>query len=635
MAQTSKHSSSAHTAKHDTNIIRDYRSENIYKENIVKDLRGRKSLAPPSVEQRGRRTSRFRPIRGSLRSSEDHTLQQRMSRGSAAKGMGMLPPPGGFYELGITPYSREPPPGEQQEEQASLSHSRSYSTADVAPSRFHVGGPSRTQSMDIPALPAPPQRQTQTTSEEHSSSQQYYEEQSQHYTSSQTMQGFDDNATSKSKLQPGGVNPPTITRGTVTRVLHELPASKMYASQSVVGGREQLSPPLSWPARPASAPHMDAQHVMTTSSMSGLDHTYRNIVLPAGIEPQHVPGMHTATSPGFDAYASSPGLSPGFDSTRPHSAHTFSAIDDSRMLGYPGPAFYPDPLSRPASVPAVLEGQFGGLPSPGPGIAIRHYPHYINAGGPSAWPAAPQQAQSLGNLYQPTADTTYNALSGSATILHKADSTTYNVSPGRPWSANLYGETWTQTAGQMDYSAYSNEPMIIADLLDRGQSFQQNAMSPSPHYTQNAGTFYSSRGQSPSVTMGKQQTLNFFVFGNQSRSESDLHRATYDMESRYARDDLDLHGFYMDQQQGADYVDYETRSEPDYSERSMREVLIHHKQTQTLPPPKKKPTPPVIKRIEKKEMQSFRHTPPPQKQVFILQHLLRSTPLGLQNLKRL
>ena len=531
----------------------------------------------------------------------------------------MLPPPGSFYELGITPYSREPPPGEQQEDQASLSQSKAYSTGDVAPSRFHVGGP-KTQSMDIPALPAPPQRQTQTNTEEHSSSQQYYEEQSQHYTSSQTMQSYGEDSTSKSKSQYSGVNPPTITRGTVTRVLHELPASqqcKMYASQS---GLEQWSPSSpSWPPRPASAPHMETQHVMTTSSMSGLDHTSRNIVLPAGIEPQHVPGMHSATSPGFDAYAQacSPRLSPGFDSTRPHSAHTFPALDDSRMLGYPAPSYYPDPLSRPASVPAVLEGQYGGLPPPGPGIAIRHYPHYINAGAPPSWPASPQQAQSLGNLYQPTAGTPQHNLSGSATILHKADSTKYNVSPGMPWSANLHGEMSPRTAAKMDYSAYSNEPMIIADLLDKEQSFQHT--SPSVQYTQNTGAFYSNRGQSPSVTMGKQQTLNFFVFGNQSRSESDLHRATYDMESRYARDDLDLHGFYMDQQ--VDYVDYETRSEPDYSERAMREVLIHHKQTQTLPPPKKKPTPPVIKRIEKKEMQSFRHTPPPQKQVVIFSYL--------------
>ena len=128
-ASSSSRALSEQRSKRNTtnNFIRDIKTENIYRESIVKDLRGQRSMSSGGVG--GVRKHSIRPIPGSGRRSEGNVLPP------PVRNFGPLTP-GGFYELDITPYNGQDKEKETQEKQQKPH--RQY--PEGTPTRFHVGG---------------------------------------------------------------------------------------------------------------------------------------------------------------------------------------------------------------------------------------------------------------------------------------------------------------------------------------------------------------------------------------------------------------------------------------------------------------------------------------------------------------
>ena len=642
------------------NFIRDIKTENIYRESIVKDLRDQRSMSSGGVG--GVRKHSIRPIPGSGRRSDGNVLPP------PVKNFGPLAP-GGFYELDITPYGGQDKDKETQEQQ----HQQRRQYPEGTPTRFHVGGSGTPQSFSLPPIQQPtntiPGQSIQTSNAQISSSLQVNQDQNNYTQYNQNyMNGnlpFSDTPPVKT-----GVNPPTITKGNVTRVLHELseqnlarPAPGQQSSQSFRSmdsslDTDYLTNTSTWPlTKNPSQTSTQYETTNITSNMTEsvkLDATGNYASLPGAFSVQHGLGTQQQT-PSFTAnwemYQSGPSYNYTSHTLSPDNTYSIGVDTRKGAVNRLGQRqyLYPDPLERPASTPAVLQGHNMYSPPPSVGMygAYATMPYNMSPGGGG------------GYGHQSFYQTHYGSLGNLAQSAYQQQQQQQPVNLHFQVQPNQYGNRRTQsysniissptsptmrtmlqnghygsTSELMDYSAYSNEPIIVADLVDKkptgtttatmttqvdGGRFQ--AQSPG---IQASSSFYSSkrRSDSPAVNMGKQQTLNFFVFGDRSQSETNLKAATYDIEPRYARDDFDVSGFYYDRERQrqydqADFYDYddgdyeyETRSEPDYNVNRWKEMVIHHKQTQTLPPPPKRKKPPVMKRIEKKEIQAYRQFPP-------------------------
>ena len=617
-------------ASRTNNYIRDIKTENVYRESIIKDLRGQRSMSAG-----GTRKHSIRPIPGTGRRSDSHAIPPPM------KAPGPLAP-GGFYELDITPYGgkdKEKEPQEQQQPE------RRYS--EGTPSRFHVGSSSK-QTFPLPPIQtnATTGQSIQTSTSQVSSSPQVNQDQTNYAQYHQNFAKGNQPYTDSSVKT--GVDPPTITKGSVTRVLHELgeqnfaqPAPgqilQSFRSMDHMDGDYSTN---TWPL--TKNPSQTTTQYETTNFTSNmaegvkLDTTGNYAGLPGAVSMQHGIGMQQTPSftANWDMYQSGPGYSYSSHTLSPENTYSIG-LDRKGTVNQLGHRqyLYPDPLERPASTPAVFHGH-------------SMYSPPLSATMYGAYATMPYAMSPEGYSHQRYYQTHYGSMGNFNTQQQPVDlhfqlqpnqygnrrTQSYSniTSPSSPPIQSMYVQNgkYGSTNELMDYSAYSNEPIIVADLLDKktGTStmttqvdgrFQQQ--SPANH-TSSQSRFYSSkRSDSPAVNMGKQQTLNFFVFGDRSQSDTNLRTtANYDIEPRYTRDDFDVSGFYYDRERQrqydqVDYYDdedvYETRSEPDYNLNRWREMVIHHKQTQTLPPPKKN-KPPVVKRIEKKEMQAYRQFPP-------------------------
>ena len=580
------------------NFFRDFKSENVYRESILRDHRGSSGGPGGQRSMSGtggiRKHSIIRPIPGTGRRSEGALPPRlRSSSGSLT--------PGGFYELDITPYGEKEKEKENQDRQ---SPPRKYS--EGTPSRFHVGSSSQ-QSFSIPALPAPGPGQSIQTS---SSLSSLHSPQYQSYPDIQM------------KSRTGATGPPTISKGNVTRVLHESHEQNFaqHAPGPVIPGFRSMDG-LDAEFSTSTWPVTKTQSTDFTSNITEnvrLGTTAGNYASqPGGVSMQQAPGMQQPPSltANWEMYNEGPDYS----------------LDNAYGIGRGtlGYSAYPE---RPASTPAILQhnmysppvstgsAMYGayatmpqGVPSGGYGHQRFYQSHHGSTGhltpGMQQQQQPPQGPLDLHFYMQPHDHTRRRTQSYSNITSPRSPP----VRPGKHSSTN----------DLLEYSAYSNEPIIVADLVDKTHGPSRPTSVPHTHQMTTStshenGRFYSSKPSDiPAVNMGKQQTLNFFVFGDRNQDET---AEGHDMEPRYARDDFDVSGFYYDRerQRQHDYVDYyndasdhayETRSEPDYNIHRMRDMVIHHKQTQTLPPPKKK-KPPVVKRMEKKEMQAYRQFPP-------------------------
>ncbi len=562
------------------NYIRDFKSENIYRETVERDRRAHRSSSGGSGG--GIRKYSIRPIPGTGRRSEGTLPPPTRPQGSLAAG--------GFYELDITPYGGKEKEKENQEERQQ--RQRRYS--EGTPSRFRVGSSSQ-QNLSIPPLSPGPGQSIQTSSFHGSLS---------HINQSPTPLQFQGQSfASTQQQQHKGSNAPTISKGSVTRVQHELneqnfaqqrASGPMFPSFRSLDGLDGDHATGTWPLTknpPPTSHHYESTNFTSNVSENvKIDATGNYASLPGGMSMQQGPGMQPphGFTPNWDMYSSHTLGSPD---------NTYSLSMDRRGMNY---SYLPDPLDRPASTPAVMQrhhlhsppmsagpyGAYATMPTQGYEQHQRFYhSHY----------PPPPQPLDLHFQLQPHQSRRSQSYSNIASPVTTSPIRSMHVETGK----------YASTTDLADYSAYSNEPIIVADLLDKNQGVVPSR--PQQMSTQVKGTsFYSSaqRDDVPAVNMGKQQTLNFYVFGDRSQSETNLHNVG---------DDFDVSGFYYDRERQryldtVDFDEYETRSEPDYNINRMREMVIHHKQTQTLPPQRKKP--PVVKRIEKKEMQAYRHFPP-------------------------
>ena len=639
------------------NFIRDIKTENIYRESILKDLRGQRSMSSGGVG--GVRKHSIRPIPGSGRRSEGSVLPPPVRK------VGPLAP-GGFYELDITPYGGQDKEKETQEQQQQSQ--RQY--PEGTPTRFHVGGSSSQQNFSLPPIQQPtntiPGQSIQTSASQISSSLQVNQDQTSYTQYSQNyMNGnvpFRDTPTVKT-----GVNPPTITKGNVTRVLHDLseqnlarPAPGQQNLESFRSLDSSMDADYStWPlTKNPSQTSTQYETTYFTSNMTEgvkLDTTGNYASLPEAFSVQHGLGTQQQQTPSlsanWDTYQSGPGYSYTSQTLSPENTYSIGVDTRKGAVNRLGQRqyLYPDSLERPASTPAVLQGHnmYSSPPSLGMYGAYATMPYNVSPGGGGYGHQRFYQTHygSLGNLAQ----STYQQHQQQPVNLNfqiqpnqygnrRTQSYSNIISPSSPQMRTMpqpmQNGYYGSVSELMDYSAYSNEPIIVADLVDKKQTGTTTTATMATQVdgarfqTQSPGvqassSFYSSkRSDSPAVNMRKQQTLNFFVFGDRSQSETNLKAASYDIEPRYVRDDFDVSGFYYDRERQrqydqAEFYDYddgdyenETRSEPDYNVNRWKEMVIHHKQTQTLPPPPKKKKPPVMKRIEKKEIQAYRQFPP-------------------------
>ena len=633
------------------NFIRDIKTENIYRESIVKDLRGQRSMSSGGVG--GVRKHSIRPIPGSGRRSEGNVLPP------PVRNVGPLAP-GGFYELDITPYGGQDKDKETQGQQQQPQ--RQY--PEGTPTRFHVGGSSPHQSFSLPPIQQPtntiPSQSIQTSTSQISSSLQVNQDQTSYTQYNQNYMNGNLPFTDAPAVKTG-VNPPTLTKENVTRVLHELPAPGQQNLESFRSLDSSMDVDYStWPL--TKNPSQTSTQYETTNFTSNitegvkLDATGNYASLPGAFSVQHGLGTQQQQTPNFtanwDMYQSGPGYSYTSHTLSPENTYSIGVDTRKGAVNRLGQRqyLYPDPLERPASTPAVLQGHNMYSPPPSVGIygAYATMPYNMSPGGGGYSHQRFYQTHygSLGNLAQSTYQQQQHQQQ--PVNLHfqvqpnqygnrRTQSYSNIISPSSPPVRTMLQPMQNGHYGSaselMDYSAYSNEPIIVADLVDKKQTgttttTMTTQVDGGRFQTQSPGiqassSFYSSkRSDSPAVNMGKQQTLNFFVFGDRSQSETNLKAASYDIEPRYVRDDFDVSGFYYDRERQrqydqADFYDYndgdyeyETRSEPDYNVNKWREMVIHHKQTQTLPPPPKRKKPPVMKRIEKKEIQACRQFPP-------------------------
>ena len=605
------------------NYIRDIKTENIYRESIMKDLRGQRSMSQGCVRKHS-----IRPVPRTGSRSESHALPPPM------KAPGPLAP-GGFYELDITPYG-----GKDKEKEAEEPQQIKKRYSEGTPSRFHVGSSSH-QSFSLPPIQtnATPGQSIQTSTPQLSSSLQVNQDQTNYdmyrHSYANVNQPFADTVPKTS------VDPPTITKGNVTRVLHEL--SEQNFAQPVQGQNLQSFRPTdyidgeystnTWPL--TKNPSQTTTQYETTNFTSNmaesvkLDTTGNYASLPEAVIMQQGQGMQQTPSftANWDMYQSGPGYCYSSHTLSPENTYSIG-LDRKGTVNRLGHRqyLYPDPLDRPASTPAFLQGHNMYSPPPSAAMygAYATMPYALSSpGGYGHQRFYQTHYGSVGNLQQPM--DLHFQLQPNQYGNRRTQSYPNITSPSSPpvRSMDLQNGHYGSTNELMDYSAYSNEPIIVADLVDRKQTgtsgmttYVDSQFRQSPAIqTSTQSRFYSSkRSDSPAVNMAKQQTLNFFVFGDKKKGGT----ANYDIEPRHTLDDFDVSGFYYDseRQRQHDYVDYyddedvyETRSEPDYNLNRWREMVIHHKGTQTLPPPMKK-KPPVMKRIEKKEMQAYRQFPP-------------------------
>ena len=621
-------------SKRTNNFIRDFKTENIYRESIVKGLsKGQRSMTLGG----GIRKHSIKPVTGVGRSSEGNAPPP------SVQTPGPLVP-GGFYELDITPYgskNRENETREQQQRQ------RRYS--EGTPSRFKVGSSSH-QSFTLPPLQptTTPGQSIQTSTSQLSSSLQVNQDQTNY--AQYNHKYANGNQPFTSGVAKTGVSPPTITKGNVTRVRHELndqtftqpaPGEVFQSSRSMdeMDG-EYSTVPLPLTKNP---PQISAQYGVTNFTPSMLENVKldatRNhyVSLPGAVSTRQGLGMQQPQnlSATWDMYQSGPGYRYSSHTLCPENTYSIGVNRKGKVnqLGQKQ-YLYPDPLERPASTPAVFHGHnmysppvstagmygaYATMPYSIPPVGYNHQRFYQNHYG---------SAENLGqDTQQPPLDFHFQLQpnqNGSRRVQSYSNITSPSSPPVR---TGHYGSR----NDLLEYSAYSNEPIIVADLMDKKHNITNGTIrvdrykenSPGTSSTQHARFYSSTRGDSPAVNMRKQQTLNFFVFGDRSQSETNLRTANYDIEPRHVEDYIDVSGFYYDRERQRyydDQVDYydvmsdqdgcETRSEPDYNLKRTREKVIHHKQTQTLSTPGKEKKTPVMKKIEKKEIQAYRQFPP-------------------------
>lgn len=153
------------------------------------------------------------------------------------------------------------------------------------------------------------------------------------------------------------------------------------------------------------------------------------------------------------------------------------------------------------------------------------------------------------------------------------------------------------------YGAFSNEQMIIADLTDDKFEKSMEPKSLRENYkVKKVGQLF---GTQPDVSMNKQQTLNLFLF-NQSKSGDETEKADSPQMTYMARN-VEYSNNGKKKQQTDLYVNEEALSDSDVE---LRQYLIHHKQTQT---PNVAPEKPKSRSKKKKDKQYIivQQSPPP------------------------
>lgn len=139
---------------------------------------------------------------------------------------------------------------------------------------------------------------------------------------------------------------------------------------------------------------------------------------------------------------------------------------------------------------------------------------------------------------------------------------------------------------------YSNEPIIVADLLDKNEQPK-------------SGSFYSTEDNAR-VNMNKNQQLNFYVFNQQSPQPGvpNITYAAQDIQARVGTETQQMTNFFLEEGEMKEMISQAIQAYqpedpyvPDH-----KEYTVYHKQTQTRPTPEPKPKKPSSpKRFERKK----------------------------------
>ena len=387
------------------------------------------------------------------------------------------------------------------------------------------------------------------------------------------------------------VDPPTITRGTVTRVFHELdqqgqvPPGVLLAQLQALHQQQTVTDHYQ---QPASGDYTQSSMDYSTSTWPLL--APRPDPLPPISLLQERPvspsSIHYSTLPSGVARCEPWGYSTAVTyNDRPHSA------PHSILLGNVPGGYLDDniPLtSPPQALPPDRSYTMTSFRSHGsdPNLHLHHYqPHGLD---PNLHP----------NHYQPHVDVRVDTgqLLRSLPIVLPSSYQQHDTHSSSRMDDSYLSLPAILDTGEYNSGAYSNEPLIVADLLGKVSPEQPSS-----------GSFYSLDGQ-PHVNMNRGQVLNFYVFNQKGEKEEALPHITYaarDVQARYRGEEVQYkHIYFGDEDKEIDMPD-------------KKKYTIYHKQTQTIPPPpaaKKSPppkrrSPPRI--IEKKERIIKRMAPRP------------------------
>ena len=322
-------------------------------------------------------------------------------------------------------------------------------------------------------------------------------------------------ADNRSDIRKGMVDPPTITRGTITRVFHELENQNTIPASSLLAQlRSMDTPPVEYSTNtwPLSKP------VISLNDTAGTSFTDTSL-------PSYTINYNTLPSQGN--LASYTG--------QWHSQHS---LQD-----------YPSGESTPSPTRIDLRMNTGQLVR---SLPLSLPPSYVNMT-PQMYPR-----QEIDDISQTL----------SLPVITEDD----------------------------EYRAYSNEPIIVADLLDREEPI------------------YTAKGRQPAVHMNKNQVLNFYLF-NQQKPEPGMPKITYaaqEIETNFGGEQQQLVNVYLNEDEAKDMISegvqvYQPEEPvvPDH-----REYTIYHKQTQTPDIPKPKKSPSTPKRIERQKERIIKHILP-------------------------
>ncbi len=402
------------------------------------------------------------------------------------------------------------------------------------------------------------------------------------------------------------VKPPTITRGTVTRVLHEHGELMFVPTASKILSRlrsipEEDSTSVSefsthtWPLAKKIEYH--PHNIVTTEMCSS---NVSDNILPAA---SRLPNTEVT----YNTLPSGLKLAPNRPDNARISNVTNSNMQPNYIIG--SSRLSPEPYAITQAYPAEadMDGQYMLSPSS---------------------PRAP--------LYLDTNQMTHHTMYGSlpSTIQTSIGTPVYIVSPVvSPMETMMPGDPSTYRMCQYDSSqhlppnmsttphtslqgaAYSNEPIIVADLMG----------TPMPSEVVTSDYYQPEIPDTPPINMNKRQTLNLYLFNQREKNDKpSISYMAQEVETNVGGQTSQYMDLYLNEDTASERHKNEVRemvirstAEDDYEPTGMREVTIFHKQTQTALPASPKPSvpkkkTPVVQRIERKSQQTQRlHQLPP------------------------